>query len=51
MRRCAYCGELDIEPGAACPNCGELYPVDEDGLTTDLDEEVDGLPDDTGPDR
>ena len=51
MRSCAYCGEITADTGAACPACGELFLVPDEGFAPDLDEEVDGLPDESEPDR
>ena len=51
MRRCEFCGETYSGADPQCPVCGELFPIEEDVLAADLDEEVDGLPEEPGPDR
>jgi hypothetical protein len=44
MRQCRYCGETRFGTELCCPACGELYPEEADA-EDDLDDEVDGLPD------
>ena len=49
MRQCRYCGETRFGTELCCPACGEVYP-DDDDPDDDLDEEVDGLPDELDED-